>query len=247
VDEDLGDRGRVFDRRQKAQPAATGATGQNIKGKDPAHQVGPRLRPARGRSAALGGAIVVATGGKAEGDAVRGGAGVAEVVTGPHPEEVGLGEAGAATAPRSDDADGRQRARGVSTPWYTTKLMWGLGVMAAKRSRNSWGGEDQVAGAVMPRAPERAEDAAVGEPRETFLRQRRAQEIAAKSLERGPIVGAHRALGVQIEAREMRVAAADREHPRGIVVDIRLGARQVTPGCVQRRSRRGGGGLVRSE
>jgi hypothetical protein len=38
---------------------------------------------------------------------------------------------------RAGDADGRHRARGARTPWYRTKLMWGLGVMAARRSKNA--------------------------------------------------------------------------------------------------------------
>ena len=40
-------------------------------------------------------------------------------------------------------------------------------------------GKDQVARAVVPRMPERADDAAVGESREPFLRERRAQKVSA--------------------------------------------------------------------
>jgi hypothetical protein len=77
-------------------------------------------------------------------------------------------------------------------------------------------GEDQVARAVVPWAPERADDAAVGESREPLLGERRAQEVADKALEAGTIVRAHGAIGVEIEAFEVRVARADRPHPRGI-------------------------------
>ena len=50
-------------------------------------------------------------------------------------------------------------------------------------------GKDQVAGAVMPRMPEGADDAAVGQSREPLLRQRWAQQVAAESFEAHPVVG----------------------------------------------------------
>jgi len=77
-------------------------------------------------------------------------------------------------------------------------------------------GIDQVARAVVPRVPEGADDAAVGEAREPFLRERRTQEVSAESFEPNPVVGAAGAIGVEIEAFEVRVTRADRPHPRGI-------------------------------
>jgi hypothetical protein len=77
-------------------------------------------------------------------------------------------------------------------------------------------GKDQVARAVVPRAEERAQDAAVGEPRETLLGERRAQQVAEEALESGTVVGTHRAIGVEVETLEVGVARADRPHPRGI-------------------------------
>ena len=77
-------------------------------------------------------------------------------------------------------------------------------------------GKDQVARAVVPRAGERADDAAVGETGEPVLRQRRTQEVAAETFEPSPVVGADRTIGMQIETLEMRVAATDRQDPRGI-------------------------------
>ncbi len=58
--------------------------------------------------------------------------------------EVGIGDAvdhgiGGAIPGGGQDAGGRQRARGARHPWYSTKLMCGRGVRAAKRSRNSCG------------------------------------------------------------------------------------------------------------
>ena len=78
------------------------------------------------------------------------------------------------------------------------------------------GGKDQVARAVMPRAPERALHAAIGEAREPFLSERWAQKVAAETFERGAIVGADGAIGVEIEALEVRVARADGPHPRRV-------------------------------
>ena len=77
-------------------------------------------------------------------------------------------------------------------------------------------GEDQVARAVMPRAPKRADDAAVGAPRETLLRERRTQQVANEALEPGTVVGADGTIGVEIEAFEVGVPGVDRPHPRGI-------------------------------
>ena len=73
-----------------------------------------------------------------------------------------------------------------------------------------------MTGTVMPRAPERAHDAAVGEACKPFLGERWAQQVAAESLERRPIVSAHSAIGVEIEALEVRVTRADGPHPRRI-------------------------------
>jgi hypothetical protein len=68
----------------------------------------------------------------------------------------------------------------------------------------------------MPRAPEGADHAVVREPRETLLGERRAEQVPAELLEPGAVVGAHGAIGVEIEVREVGVAGADRPHPRGI-------------------------------
>ena len=70
------------------------------------------------------------------------------------------------------------------------------------------GGEDQVARAVVPRVAERADDAAVGESREPLLRERGAQKVAAESFEPETVVGADGAIGVEIEAFEVRVSRA---------------------------------------
>ena len=102
-------------------------------------------------------------------------------------------------------------------------------------------GEDQVAGAVVPRARERAEDAAVGETGEPFLRERRAQEVAAEPLEAGAVVGTDGAIGVEIEALEVRVARADGPHPRA----HRVPARPAAPACRRGRRRRTGRGRRR--
>jgi len=77
-------------------------------------------------------------------------------------------------------------------------------------------GEDQVARAVVPRMSEGADDAAVGKSREPLLRERWAQEVPAEALEPDTVVGAHGAIGVEIEAFEVRVARAERPHPRRI-------------------------------
>ena len=58
-------------------------------------------------------------------------------------------------------------------------------------------GEDQVARAVVPGVAERADDAAVGESRETLLRERWAQQVAGEALEPNTIVGADGAIGVE--------------------------------------------------
>jgi hypothetical protein len=63
---------------------------------------------------------------------------------------------------------------------------------------------------------EGADDAAVGEARETLLREWWTQEVAAESFEPGAVVGAHGAIGVKIKTFEVRVARADGPHPRGI-------------------------------
>ncbi len=62
-------------------------------------------------------------------------------------------------------------------------------------------GEDEGAGAVGPRMRERKADAPVGEELDPLLRERRAQKIVAQALEPRAVVGAHRAPGVEIEAR----------------------------------------------
>jgi hypothetical protein len=77
-------------------------------------------------------------------------------------------------------------------------------------------GKDQVARAVVPRMAEGADDAAVGESREPFLRERWAQKVPAEPLEPETVVGADGAIGVLIETFEVRVTRADRPHPRGI-------------------------------
>ena len=92
-----------------------------------------------GRSAAVGGITVSAIGGDADGGRAALGGVLLSDVTGREIEDGGMGEAGEATAGGSDEAAGRQRARGANTPWYRSKLMWGRGVIAAKRSRNSCG------------------------------------------------------------------------------------------------------------
>jgi hypothetical protein len=76
--------------------------------------------------------------------------------------------------------------------------------------------EDEMAGAVMPRMAERADDAAVGESGQPLLRQRRAQQVPAEPLEPEPIIGADVAIGVEIEAFEVRVPRADGPDPWGI-------------------------------
>ena len=63
---------------------------------------------------------------------------------------------------------------------------------------------------------QRADDAAVGEARERSLRERRAQKVSAESFEPETVIGADVAIGVEIEAFEVRVARATRPHPRGI-------------------------------
>jgi len=78
--------------------------------------------------------------------------------------------------------------------------------------------KNQVPRAVVPGARERTDDAAVGEAREPFLRQRRAQEVAAQPFEPGPIVGGNGAIGMEIEALEVRMAAPDGRDPGRIRV-----------------------------
>jgi len=108
-------------------------------------------------------------------------------------------------------------------------------------------GEDQVACAVVPRAPERADDAAVGDSREPLLRERRARQVADEALEPGAVVGADGAIGVEIEALDVGVAGADRPHPRGIgcAADAQHGrARAVAEG---RPTADGGGAELRED
>ena len=75
-----------------------------------------------------------------------------------------------------------------------------------------------MARAVVPRVAECADDAAVGESREPLLCERRAQKVPAESFEPNPVVGADVAIGMEVEAFEVRVARANRPHPRGIGV-----------------------------
>jgi hypothetical protein len=76
--------------------------------------------------------------------------------------------------------------------------------------------KDQVAGAVVPWAGERAEDPAIRKSRQTLLGERGTEQVAAEPLESGSIVGADGAIGVEVEAFEMGVAPADRKDPRRI-------------------------------
>lgn len=75
------------------------------------------------------------------------------------------------------------------------------------------GRKDQMAGAVVPGARERADEATVGEAGEPVLRQRWAQEVATQPFEPSAIVGGDRAIGMEIEALEVRVAAPDGRDP----------------------------------
>jgi hypothetical protein len=68
----------------------------------------------------------------------------------------------------------------------------------------------------MPWVRECADDAAVGESRQALLGERWTQQVAAEPLESGTVIGADGAIGVEVEAFEMRVALADRPDPRSI-------------------------------
>lgn len=78
--------------------------------------------------------------------------------------------------------------------------------------------EDQMAGAVVPRVSEGADDAAVGEARQSLLRERGAQKVSTESFESEPVIGADIAIGVKIKPLQMRVPRADGPHPRGVGV-----------------------------
>jgi hypothetical protein len=82
--------------------------------------------------------------------------------------------------------------------------------------------EDQVARAVCPGVLEREHDATVAQQPESILSHRRTEQIAAELFQPRAIRCRHRAVGVKIETRQMRVPRRRREHPRrvGIVPDV---------------------------
>ena len=77
-------------------------------------------------------------------------------------------------------------------------------------------GKDQLPRAVAPRVRKGVGHAAVRQALEASLRERRPQKVMTEPLQPRPIVGTYRAVRVQVEAPEMRVARTARRHPRCI-------------------------------
>jgi hypothetical protein len=76
--------------------------------------------------------------------------------------------------------------------------------------------EHELARAVRPRSFEREHDAAIGQVPQPILGHRRAEQIAAELFQARAIRGRHCDVGVEVEAREMRVPGGGREQPRGV-------------------------------
>ena len=100
----------------------------------------------------------------------------------------------------------RRLARGANRPWQISRFVSGRGVIAANRSNSSSGSNTQLARAVVPRLLQLQGDAAVAPQPQAFLREGRAQHVAAQTLQPGAIVRRHPHVGVQIEALQVRLS-----------------------------------------
>ena len=100
----------------------------------------------------------------------------------------------------------RRAAWGANTPWYSSRLTRGFGVIAARRPRKSSGSNSSA------RVPSRHGRRSSRRTRpsgaidERILRDGRPQDVAAEVLEARPVAGGNGDPRVQVEAGDVRVA-----------------------------------------
>jgi hypothetical protein len=115
-------------------------------------------------------------------------------------------------------------------------------VSAANFSRNSRGFEEQVTRAVGPGPLELHQHASVRQQPQTFLGERRPQQVATETLEPRTVVARHAQVGVEVEALEVHLTRSHGDDPRRIRLrsqapDARAGATPERDPAEHRRAR----------